>query len=198
MISARRRFSAFSTATPLLRASCWKAPLHSPHTRRVLVPHLDAYISHSRTAGYSSIADAMLGRAVQSFQAPPPRKEALAAAETARGAAQSPGSSQGVDDMLKNGKKDNSRKSISGWARPVSPSSSVPSSAPLSVFSRTNSASAFSRPTTAGTVTSTAYADTSSVARGVSAGPGRQGVVGDKVWMSSSILREDINEKARS
>jgi ATP-dependent DNA helicase PIF1 len=134
----------------------------------------------------------MLGRAVQSFQAPPPRKEVLAAAETARGT-QSPGSSQGVDDMLKNGTKNNSKKSISGWARPVSPSSSVPSSAPLSVFSRTNSASAFSRPTTAGTVTSTAYADRSSVARGVSAGPGRQGSVGDKVWTSSSGLREDMN-----
>ncbi|KFZ07260.1 hypothetical protein V501_06621 [Pseudogymnoascus sp. VKM F-4519 (FW-2642)] len=130
----------------------------------------------------------MLGRAVQSFQAPPPRKEALAAAETARGAAQSPASSQGVDDMLKNGKKDNSRKSISGWARPVSPSSLVPSSAPLSVFSRTNSASAFSRPTTAGTVTSTAYADTSSVTRGVSAGPGRQGSVGDRVITQAAVI----------
>ncbi|ELR05216.1 hypothetical protein GMDG_01654 [Pseudogymnoascus destructans 20631-21] len=187
MISARRRFSAFSTATPLLRASCWKAPLHSPQPRLILVPNLDAYVSYSRTAGYSSIADAMLGRAVQTFQAPPPRKEALAAAETARGA-QSPGSSQGVDDMLKNGTKNNNRKSISGWARPVSPSSSVLSSAPLSVFSRKNSASAFSRPTTAGTVTSTAYADTSSVKRGVSAGPGRQGFVGAKVVTQAAVI----------
>ncbi|KFY26613.1 hypothetical protein V493_03980 [Pseudogymnoascus sp. VKM F-4281 (FW-2241)] len=195
MISARRRFSAFSTATPLLRASCWKAPLHNPRPRYNLVLHLDAYIPYGRTAGYSSIADAMLGRAVQSFQAPPPRKEVLAATATAK-SAQSPGSSQGVDDMLKNGTKDNSRKSISGWARPVSPSSSMASSAPLSVFSRTNSASAFSRPTTAGTVASNGYTETSSaVARGLSAGPGRQGSVGDKVWRSSLIMRERMNNE---
>ncbi|KFY86815.1 hypothetical protein V500_07384 [Pseudogymnoascus sp. VKM F-4518 (FW-2643)] len=137
----------------------------------------------------------MLGRAVQSFQAPPPRKEVLAAAETAKGGAQSPGSSQGVDDMLKNGTKNNSRKSISGWARPVSPSSSMTSSAPLSVFSRTNSASAFSRPTTAGTVASNGYTETSSSMRGLSAGPGRQGSVGDKVWEPTFILREDMNNE---
>lgn len=117
----------------------------------------------------------------------------VAAAETAKGSAQSPRSSQGVDDMLKNGPKDNSRKSISGWARPVSPSSSMASTAPLSVFSRTNSASAFSRPTTAGTVASNGYTETSSATRGFSAGPGRQGSVGDKVWKSSSVLREDMN-----
>lgn len=136
----------------------------------------------------------MLGRAVQSFQAPPPRKEALAAAETAKGA-QSPGSSQGVDDMLKNGTKNNSRKSISGWARPVSPSSSMASSAQLPVFSRTNSASAFSRPTTSGTVASNGYSETSSVARGFSGGPGRQGSVADKVWESITMFREDMTNE---
>ncbi|KFY66495.1 hypothetical protein V496_02037 [Pseudogymnoascus sp. VKM F-4515 (FW-2607)] len=130
----------------------------------------------------------MLGRAVQSFQAPPPRKEVVAAAETAKGAAQSPRSSQGVDDMLKNGPRDNSRKSISGWARPVSPSSSMASSTPLSVFSRTNSASAFSRPTTAGTVASNGYTETSSAARGFSAGPGRQSSVGDRVVTKAAVI----------
>lgn len=183
MISARRRFSAYCTATPLLRASCWKAPLHSSlHPHRVLVAHLDAYSPYSRIAAYSSIADAMLGRAVQSFQAPPPRKEVLAAAGTSKGGTQSPGSSQGVDDMLKNGVKDNSRKSISGWARPLSPSSSMASSTQQSVFSRSNSASAFSRPTTAGIGASNKHSQTSSIARGFSAGLDRQGSVGDKVW----------------
>ncbi|KFX99163.1 hypothetical protein V490_01914 [Pseudogymnoascus sp. VKM F-3557] len=187
MISARRRFSAFSTATPLLRASCWKTPLPGQQARRVLVPIplLDASVAYGRTAGYSSIADAMLGRAVQSFQPPPQRKEAVAAAATAKGT-KSPGSSQGVDDMLKNGKKDNSRKSISGWARPVSPGPTIVSSAP--VFARTNSASAFSRPTTAGTVTSNGYAETSSAMRGFSAGPGRQGSVVDKVVTKAAVV----------
>lgn len=129
----------------------------------------------------------MLGRAVQSFQAPPPRKEVLAAAGTAKGGTQSPGSSQGVDDMLKNGVKDNSRKSISGWARPVSPSSSIVSSGQQTVFSRTNSASAFSRPTTAGIGASNGYAETSSAVRGFSAGSSRQGSVGDKVWESMLV-----------
>ncbi len=64
------RFSAVSTAFPALLVSCWKAR-HSCTS--------SIHSTSSRKLPYSSIADAMLGRAIQNYEPPPQANKVLPA-----------------------------------------------------------------------------------------------------------------------
>jgi ATP-dependent DNA helicase PIF1 len=99
-----KRFSAHSPALPALLARCWKA--------RSLVPTPSIRnAKFIQLSTYSSIADAMLGRAVQNYE-PPPTARREKVASTAPSASQT----ATIEHMLKTASQ-GSQKSLGGFTK---------------------------------------------------------------------------------
>lgn len=135
MTSAILRSSAVSQAKSPLLLSCWKGSSRQQQIQSLSATNLPFI----RIAGNSTIADAMLGRAVNNYQPPPSQRDAAVAAKVA---ALKPTSSplepqKGIDDMMKEAPNKN-KGSISGWTS----SGSINKVAPRP-FARTTSSSGY-------------------------------------------------------
>lgn len=136
MISALLRSSAVSQAKSTLLLSCWEGS--SLQTLRTRIKSCLLF-SRTKAAGNSTIANAMLGRAVNSYQPPPSQRDAVVAAKVAAlKPTQSPYEPQkGIDDMMKEAPNKN-KGSICGWTT----SGSINKSAPR-LLARTTSSSGY-------------------------------------------------------
>jgi ATP-dependent DNA helicase PIF1 len=107
-----KSFSGRSPALPALLARCWKAcsPLLATSLR-------DA--KYIQLSSYSSIADIMLGRAVQNYEPPPARREKAAAI------APSASQTSTIEQMLKTSSQA-SQKSLGGFTKYVNSTAMQP------------------------------------------------------------------------
>jgi ATP-dependent DNA helicase PIF1 len=102
-----KSFSAHPPALPALLARCWKA-------RSLLQISSLRYVKFIQLSNYSSIADAMLGRAVQKYEPPPGRREKAAAI------APSAVQTATIEQMLKTSTQA-SQKSLGGFTKCLDP-----------------------------------------------------------------------------